>query len=77
MEQTLPSERAAAVRGGNDQHSTRDGVGMDGAWYCQRVCEGTSRCGSIRTCQFFFFFFKIITSQLSDSCLTSIVDGYC
>jgi len=26
---------------------------------------------------FFFFFFKIITSQLSDSCLTSIVDGYC
>jgi len=30
MERTLSSECTAAVRGGNDQHSTRDGIGMDG-----------------------------------------------
>jgi len=45
MEWTSPSECVAAVRGGNDQLSTRDGVRMDGVWYCQRVCQGTSRRG--------------------------------
>ena len=45
MERTSPSQCTAAVGGGNDQYSTRDGVGMDVEWYCQRVCEGTSGCG--------------------------------
>ena len=53
MERTSPSECVAAVGGGNDQRSTRDGIGMDGEWYCQQVCEGTFGCGSIRACQFF------------------------
>jgi len=51
MERTPPSECAATVRGDNDRRSTHDGIGMDGAWYCQRVCEEKFRCGQIRTCQ--------------------------
>jgi len=52
MERTSPSECTLAIRGGNDQHSARDGIGMDGEWYHQRVCEGTSSCGQIRARKF-------------------------
>ena len=45
MEWIPPSECVAAARGDNDRHSTHDGIRMDGTWYCQRVCQGTSRCG--------------------------------
>jgi len=72
MERTSSSECVAAVRGDNDRHSTHDGVRVDGTRYCHQVCEGTSRCGSAVACQFLL---NAITPQLSDNCLTSIVDG--
>ena len=37
------SERSPAVRRDNIRQSVRDGIGMDGEWEHQRVCEGVPR----------------------------------
>ena len=46
MEGPPSSKYLATVRRDNDQHSVRDGIGMDEEWEHQRVCEYTSRCES-------------------------------
>ena len=52
MEDPLSSERAAAVRRDNVWESVRDGIGVDGERQYQRVREGGSQRGSVRTRMF-------------------------
>jgi len=50
MEHSSSSERVATVRRDNDRGPVCDGVGVDGEWERQRVCEGTSPCESTEAC---------------------------
>jgi len=53
MEVSPSSQRAAPLRHYNDRESVRDGVGVDGEWEHQRICEGETPRGSTGTCVFF------------------------
>ena len=52
MEDPPPSEYTTAVRCDNVCGPASDGIGVDGAWNHQSVCEGESQCGSIGACEF-------------------------
>jgi len=53
LEVSPSSKRAAPLGRYNDRELVRDGIGMDGEWEHQQVCEGESRSGSIWTWVFF------------------------
>ena len=53
MEDPPPSEHTTAVRCDNVCGPASDGIGVDGAWNYQSVCEGERRCGSVGACEFF------------------------
>ena len=47
------SKHTAVVRRDSLRESVRDGIGMDGEWEYQRVCEGTCRRESFVACMSF------------------------
>ena len=53
MENSPPSERAAAVRRNDVKGSVRDDIGMDGERQYQAVYESRSHRGSVGACMFF------------------------
>ena len=52
MEGPSSSERVAAVRCDDDRESVCDGIGVDGKWEHQPVCEGRCQRGSVGACMF-------------------------
>jgi len=53
MEDPPSPERAAAVRCDDDRQSIRDGIGVDGKWYHQRVFGEKYQRGSVGACMLF------------------------
>ena len=47
VEGSSSSERIAAARSHNDREPVRNGVGVDGEWKHQPICEGTPGCESV------------------------------
>ena len=53
MESPPASECAAVNRSDDVRYSVRNGVGLDGEWKYQRLCEGTPGCKSDRAGKMF------------------------
>ena len=64
-EKPSSSERATINGYYSDWRSARDGIGVDGEWEHQRICEGPSRCQSVGACAF------LVRLLVSTQCLNN------